>query len=110
MKSSPFPAQQFTLLMLLCAALLLLQCCPECKWYFRDVLFYATGGAALLGAACLLSLGPVQVGRRWRDRAGAGAGAGAWLQARLCWLLPAALPDTETEPLLTADRGHANYT
>jgi hypothetical protein len=40
------------------------QCCPECKWYFRDVLFYACGGAALLGAFALLLLSPFKVGQR----------------------------------------------
>ena len=56
--------------------------------YFRSVLFWAVGGAAVLGAACLASLAPVQVaallrcallylawkvGSRWRDMKAAGA-------------------------------------
>ena len=41
--------------------------CP-CKWYFRDVLFYAVGGAALLGLVFLATLAPFSVGKRWRDR------------------------------------------
>ena len=40
------------------------QCCPECKWYFRDVLFYACGGAAVLGCVALLLLAPFKVGQR----------------------------------------------
>lgn len=45
-----------------------LKCCPACKWYFRDVLFYATGGSALLGAVVLCSLAMTRVGERRRDR------------------------------------------
>lgn len=41
-----------------------IKCCPDCKWYFRDVLFYACGGSALLGAVALLLLAPFKVGRR----------------------------------------------
>ena len=44
------------------------QCCPLCKWYFRDVLFYTCGGAAILGAAALLTLARARVGERRRDR------------------------------------------
>ena len=45
-----------------------LKCCAACKWYFRDVLFYAVGGAALLGLVFLTTLAPFSVGKRWRDR------------------------------------------
>jgi len=41
-----------------------LKCCPLCKWYFRDVLFWATGLAALLGAIGILVLSPFKVGQR----------------------------------------------
>ncbi|XP_023336394.1 major facilitator superfamily domain-containing protein 12 [Eurytemora carolleeae] len=41
-----------------------LKCCPECKWFFRDVLFYATGGSAVLGIISLLILSPFTVGER----------------------------------------------
>ena len=41
---------------------------PPYKWYFRDVLFYAVGGAALLGLVFLTTLAPFSVGKRWRDR------------------------------------------
>jgi len=43
------------------------KCCVECKWYFRDVLFYACGAAALLGAFFVLTLVPTTVGKRRRD-------------------------------------------
>lgn len=45
-----------------------IKCCPMCKWYFRDVLFYATGSAAILGALFLLTFGKTRVGARRRDR------------------------------------------
>jgi len=45
-----------------------LNCCPACKWYFRDVLFYATGGAALLGALGIITLARARIGMRRRDR------------------------------------------
>ena len=35
---------------------------------FRDVLFYATGSAAILGALFLLTFGKTRVGARRRDR------------------------------------------
>jgi len=47
-----------------------IKCCPLCKWYFRDVLFYATGSAALLGALFLMTFGKMKVGARRRDRIG----------------------------------------
>jgi len=37
---------------------------------FRDVLFYATGSAAILGALFLLTFGKTRVGARMRDRIG----------------------------------------
>jgi len=42
--------------------------CDACRWYYRDVLFYATGGAALLGSLFVATLIPFTVGKRWRDR------------------------------------------
>jgi len=45
-----------------------LKCCVACKWYFRDVLFYASAAAATLGAAATLTLIPFKVGQR-RTRA-----------------------------------------
>ena len=42
------------------------QCCAKGSQYFRDVLFYAVGGAAVLGAVCLLSLLHVRVGKQWQ--------------------------------------------
>lgn len=44
-----------------------LKCCILCKWYFRDVLFFATGGAALCGLIFLCSLVPYKIGSRRRD-------------------------------------------
>jgi len=41
------------------------QCSAEERQYFRDVLFYAVGGAAVLGGVCLLLL-PVRVGKQWQ--------------------------------------------
>lgn len=41
-----------------------LKCCALCKWYFRDVLFFATGGAVLLGLGFLSTLIPFTVGKR----------------------------------------------
>ena len=38
---------------------------------YRDVLFYATGSAAILGAFFLLTFGKTRVGERRRDRIGA---------------------------------------
>jgi len=67
-----------------------LKCCVTCKWYFRDVLFYATGGAALLGLLFLFTLAPSKVGERRRDRMALG------------------VQGTETEALLgRQDRGVA---
>ena len=37
---------------------------------YRDVLFYATGSAAILGALFLLTFGKTRVGARRRDRIG----------------------------------------
>ncbi len=34
------------------------------QWFFRDVLFYATGGSAVLGIISLLILSPFTVGER----------------------------------------------
>lgn len=45
-----------------------LKCCAACKWYFRDVLFYAVGGSALMGIFFMTILVPFKVGKRWRDR------------------------------------------
>lgn len=42
--------------------------CLECREYYRSMLFYVCGGAALLGAAFMLTLLPCTVGERWRDR------------------------------------------
>merc|ERR1712083_405703 len=36
--------------------------------YFRDVLASVTGGPALMGALLILTLAPVNVGDRWRDK------------------------------------------
>jgi len=36
--------------------------------YFRDVLASVTGGPALMGALLILTLAPVSVGDRWRDK------------------------------------------
>lgn len=46
-----------------------LSCCVACKWYFRDVLFYATGAAALLGSLGICIMGRNRIGVRRRDRA-----------------------------------------
>jgi len=42
--------------------------CAACRWYFRDVLFFACGGAALLGSLALASFGTAKIGERRRDR------------------------------------------
>jgi len=47
-----------------------LSCCEACKWYFRDVLFYAVGGSVLMGLVFIALLIPFKVGARWRDRRG----------------------------------------
>lgn len=66
-----------------------LKCDPSNKWYFSDVLFYATGGAALLGIMFLMTLFPSKVGHRRRDR----------------------VVETEREPLLgDGNRGSLTYT
>ncbi len=41
--------------------------CEECRLFFRDVILYACGGAAVLGALAMLSLAPFQVDVRRRD-------------------------------------------
>jgi len=42
--------------------------CDACKWYFREVLFYATGAAALLGSLGVCIMGRNRIGARRRDR------------------------------------------
>ena len=42
--------------------------CNPCRFYFRDILFYVCGGAALLGALSMAALVPFNLGERWRDR------------------------------------------
>ena len=39
-------------------------CCPECSNYYRDILFYCCGGAAILGLLAAISLLPVKIGDR----------------------------------------------
>ncbi|XP_068212734.1 major facilitator superfamily domain-containing protein 12-like isoform X1 [Palaemon carinicauda] len=39
-------------------------CCPKCAGYFRDVLFYYCGGAAVLCVIALLTLLPFKIGSR----------------------------------------------
>nr|XP_027207846.1 major facilitator superfamily domain-containing protein 12-like [Penaeus vannamei]XP_027207848.1 major facilitator superfamily domain-containing protein 12-like [Penaeus vannamei]XP_027207849.1 major facilitator superfamily domain-containing protein 12-like [Penaeus vannamei]XP_027207850.1 major facilitator superfamily domain-containing protein 12-like [Penaeus vannamei]XP_027207851.1 major facilitator superfamily domain-containing protein 12-like [Penaeus vannamei]XP_027207852.1 major faci len=39
-------------------------CCPMCSKYYRDILFYCCGGAAVLGLLALLTLLPVKIGDR----------------------------------------------
>ena len=42
--------------------------CSKCRFYFKDILFYVCGGAAVLGAIFMLTLYPYKIGQRWRDR------------------------------------------
>ena len=42
--------------------------CTDCQLYYRDILFFVCGGAAILGALCMASLIPYVIGERWRDR------------------------------------------
>ncbi|XP_042856101.1 major facilitator superfamily domain-containing protein 12-like isoform X2 [Penaeus japonicus] len=39
-------------------------CCPLCSQYYRDILFYCCGGAAVLGFLAVISLLPVKIGDR----------------------------------------------
>jgi len=41
-----------------------------CVSFYREVLYYATGGACLVGAVFVLGLVPFMVGKRFRDRKG----------------------------------------
>ena len=45
-----------------------LKCCAACKWYFRDVLFFAVGSSAVMGLLFLAILAPFKVGKRWKER------------------------------------------
>ena len=42
--------------------------CGECRLYYRTVLFYTCGGAALTGALFMLTLARTRVGERRRDQ------------------------------------------
>ncbi|XP_038072925.1 major facilitator superfamily domain-containing protein 12-like [Patiria miniata] len=39
-------------------------CCPACKWFYRDIQVFVPGGAAIVGIIILLTLLPVTVGVR----------------------------------------------
>ncbi|XP_063873604.1 major facilitator superfamily domain-containing protein 12-like isoform X1 [Scylla paramamosain] len=41
-----------------------INCCPECSNYYRDILFYCCGGAAVLGLLAAISLLPAKIGDR----------------------------------------------
>lgn len=43
-------------------------CCPMCSKYYRDILFYCCGGAAVLGLLALLTLLPVKIGDRSKGK------------------------------------------
>ena len=90
-----------------------LKCCAACKWYFRDVLFNAVGGAALLDLVFLTTLAPFSVGKRWRDRRGEAVTTAGWRAlASSCagHQQPGADSDSdqETSPLLGPGRA-ASY-
>lgn len=46
-----------------------INCCPECSYYYRDILFYCCGGAAVLGFLAALSMLPTTIGHRRKGRA-----------------------------------------
>jgi len=85
-----------------------LKCCALCKWYFRDVLFYATGGAAVLGLVFLSSLIPFNVGARWKHR---DTGRSTLINNRLAvWLFGwGDGRHEEREPLLSSEASIQNY-
>ena len=86
-----------------------LKCCAACKWYFRDVLFYAVGGSALMGILFMAALVPFKVGKRWRDR---GSESVVTDKFRRTVSILRQRPDDadrsqETSPLLGGDRGQS---
>ena len=87
-----------------------LKCCDLCKWYFRDVLFYAVGGSALMGLLFMATLSPLRVGRRWRERRSEQVWTEKVLRLASCLQTSDSAPDREaeeTDPLLGA--GHVSY-
>lgn len=44
-------------------------CCPMCSTYYRDILFYCCGGAAVLGFLAVITLLPAKIGDRKKGRA-----------------------------------------
>ena len=86
-----------------------LKCCAACKWYFRDVLFFAVGGSALLGMFFMVPLVPFNVGKRWRDRRSESVVTDKF--RRSVSLLRSLSGDNdrsqETSPLLGGDRGQS---
>ena len=88
-----------------------MKCCPACKWYFRDVLFFAVGGSAVLGLLFLAILSPLRVGKRWRERHSEPVGTEtlnrfrSWLRTRNT----DTLDEQETDPLLPGDRLATQY-
>jgi len=81
-----------------------IKCCALCKWYFRDVLFFATGGAALLALAFLFTLIPSTVGSRRRDRVeSSGRGLIAWVNG-----FKGGDGDGENQPLLRGEDPRGN--
>lgn len=43
-------------------------CCPLCSQYYRDILFYCCGGAAILGLLAVLTLLPAKIGDRSKGK------------------------------------------
>ena len=83
-----------------------LKCCEACKWYFRDVLFFAVGGSVLLGLTFMAILAPFKVGKRWRER----ESENVWTQEVVsCLRSRSPDSDEETEALLGGGPGHASY-
>ena len=86
-----------------------LKCCAACKWYFRDVLFFAVGSSSLLGIFFMATLVPFKVGKRWRDR-GSESVVTDKFRRSVGLLRPGAGDDDrsqETSPLLGGDRSQS---
>lgn len=90
-----------------------LKCCAACKWYFRDVLFFAVGSSAVMGLLFLAMLSPFKVGKRWKERQSERVVTErvtrlrSWLRRRN--IAGQEEQEEETAPLLPGDRRGTQY-
>ena len=88
-----------------------LKCCAACKWYFRDVLFFAVGSSAVMGLLFLAMLSPFKVGKRWKERQSERVVTETVVRLR-SWLRTRTIAgeeEEETAPLLPGDRRGTQY-